>query len=994
MQFKKIKAVAVVIALVASQVAVISLAHAGAYLTLNSFSGTPGTILNVTGGGWTAGDTIDIYVGAVSGTPAATATVGNDTTISTNVTVPVSEMQGPLPIIGVDTMNSFQATNSFYVNPLSPAITVTAASHTPFSTVSVNGTGYGPNETVTLTLGSASSTATADGTGSFSGTIVIPPVNSGLYLLIATGNVSHVSSLNYFWVDQFYSSVSPSTYYIMPGGTLSFSGSGFAAGETIDVTQTGSSTVLSTLIADGSGSFTAQGGFAVPASYHGTIRNFTLTGTESHSTASVGVTIGDFYPYASPSTYYLLPGQSLTFTGGGFAANESVNVFLGKATTSVAQFMTDANGNFTNAGSVAVPFGSSGDVITYNLVGASSGVTTSASTAVGSYYPSISPSNYYAVPNSSITISGAGFAPNETVALSVNNATSTSAMANASGTFSAPVTIPFSKTGGASIVATGASSGATTSVGVSLASFYPSVTPSIYYLFPGQSIYFDGTGFAPNETVTISSNLPGATSTSVNANASGGFVTPSMTVPYSANSLFTTTFTGNLSGATTQSSVAVGSLFPYLTADSYSTAQGQTVHVTGFGFGTSENVQVTAGMFATTTSANASGETAAVAIPTPYGTSTLPVVFTGASTHVTTNLSIGLTGYVATLSSNNYYTQPGTQVTITGAGFAPNESVMLAGGVTTSTISANASGTFTAPVTLPLTIGASNVTITGTGLTSGASASVAISFAPYTPQISPSTWFTTPGTNVQFTGTGFAPNEIVTATLNGTAIASTTASAGGTFTYNHAVPFGSSQAAFVFKGTITQTTFPITITLSQYYASIQLSTYYAEGGSPLTITGSGYAPSEPINLYFMDAVFASSTANTNGMFTYNGTVPFSPSGTGKTINAVGVESGATGASTITIAPIYVNLQLGTYAGKPGSAVNFIGSGYLPNEPISVTTDRTGTTTVYMFNADANGNFNNSGYHTPTSFTEGNLVLTVTGQHSLAPESITYYVTGD
>ena len=97
--------------------------------------------------------------------------------------------------------------------------------------------------------------------------------------------------------------------------------------------------------------------------------------------------------------------------------------------------------------------------------------------------------------------------------------------------------------------------------------------------------------------------------------------------------------------------------------------------------------------------------------------------------------------------------------------------------------------------------------------------------------------------------------------------------------------------------------------------------------------------------------------------------------------------------SLTVAPVYTSLELSQYAGAPGSAVTFIGTGYLPNEPVQVTTDRTGSAAVATFTADVSGHFTNSSYTIPINFTEGNLTFTVTGTHSFDTKNVVYYVTG-
>ncbi len=784
------------------------------YVTLNSWSGTPGTSITASGGGWKTGDTIDIYFGSASGTPAGSALVATNGSFTSPLTVPDSASQGSLAIIALDTTTHLQESNFYYVDPLAPMITITAPSHAPFATVQVSGTGFAPNETVDLGLAGASSTAAANAQGSFMGTIVVPVTPSGLYHLSAIGassGASVPSYSNYFWIDGFYPSAAPSSYYVVPGANLAFNGSGFAPSETINVTADTNSSILSTISANTSGSFTSAGSFAVPIAFAGTSHTFTLAGIKSGSSVSAKVTIGNFYPSISPASYYVVPNSSLTITGSGFAPNESVTLSDGMATTTAA---ADVNGHFTGA-----------------------------------------------------------------------------------------ITVPFSSSGSATIMATGSLSGAHTSVGVTLARFYGSVTPSSYFAYPGAMISYHGTGFAPNETVNIQS---GTSMSSIVANSLGNFTTASTTLPFTASASIHTTFTGLLSGTIAAVDVAIGTLSPYLSADSYSAQQGGVVHVTGYSFAPGETVAVHAGSFNTTTVANTSGTTPAVAVTLPYGVTSAQVTLTGAS--------------------------------------------------------------------------------------SGASASASIALAAFNPQVVPNTYYSTPGTSISFTGSGFAPNETVAVTFNGNAIASATASSTGAFSYSYTPSLTATNASFVFTGETSGASNKIAIGIAPYAAYLQLSTYYAQGGSPITISGTGFAPNETVTLKDNGVTFGSTSANTSGSFSYSGVIPFGAAGP-TTLNAIGTSSGASAAATITLAKVYTNLQLGSYAGAPGSAVDFIGSGYLPNEMLSLTSDRTGATPVYTFQADAAGNFNNSGYSIPVSWTGGPLVLTVSGNHSFSTTSITYYVTG-
>lgn len=788
---------------------------AGGYVTLSSFSGTPGSSVTASGGGWPGGDALAIYFGTAAGPIAASTTADSAGEFSIPLTIPANAMSGPLAVLAVDSATHEQESNSYYVNPLTPSITISAPSHSPFATVSVSGSGFAPHETVHLGLAGATSDATADGSGAFTGSITIPTATPGLYHLNAVGASSGASVpqySNYFWIDGLYPAVTPSSYYVMPGAELSFSGSGFAPHETIVVAGDSGSSTLSSFAADGSGAFSASGAFAVPILMSGATHAFTLTGAKSGATASADVTIGSFYP-------------------------------------------------------------------------------------------SLAPASYYAVPNASLLVSGAGFAPDESVTISTPGASSTIATADADGAFSSSIIVPFSKTGSATITAVGSLSKASTSVGITLAQFYATVSPSSYFVYPGALISYHGTGFAPNESVSVTS---GGTTSTVSADSNGSFTTASSTVPFGAAGTLNASFVGNLSGASAQAAVTVGAVTPYLSSDAYSIQQGDIIHVTGFRFAPGESVTVKAGSFATTTAADASGNTPAVAVVAPYGTNSLAVTFAGDGSKASASLTVALSGF--------------------------------------------------------------------------------------TPQVTPSTFYTLPNMPITFAGTGFAPNEHVDVTFNGTAVAGATASPTGGFSYDYTPSLLSTAAAFIFKGETSGASIPVTITLAKYTAYIQLSTYYAQGGSPLEVTGTGFAPYESITLKGNGMTFATSTADASGNLTYSGIVPYGPAGD-LVINAVGDGSGASGTATMTRSQIYTNLQLKNYAGAAGSPIEFIGSGYLPDETISITTDRTGSTPVFSFAADASGSFDNSGYVVPASWTGGPLVVTAVGDHSFVPTSITYYVTG-
>jgi hypothetical protein len=279
-----------------------------------------------------------------------------------------------------------------------------------------------------------------------------------------------------------------------------------------------------------------------------------------------------------------------------------------------------------------------------------------------------------------------------------------------------------------------------------------------------------------------------------------------------------------------------------------------------------------------------------------------------------------------------------------------------------------------------------------TGATSGATASVDVGLSGFSPQLMPSSWYLSPGSHLTFSGTGFAPGEDLAMTFNASTTHFTVAGNGTVSTIPVNIPFSGSVAHFSFTSSVTHVTNSFDITIAALSPGIWLSTYYDLPGKPLTVFGGGFAGNETVHVTFEATVLGDVTTDGGGNFTLNSTVPFGPSGS-KTITAHGQSSGANATANFTQPQIFVNVQLGAYAGAPGDAVDFIGSGFLPNEPINITTDRTGGTVVASFTSDNSGSFNNSSYHLPLGFTGGPLTLTITGAHSFTGKSIIYYVTG-
>lgn len=434
---------------------------------------------------------------------------------------------------------------------------------------------------------------------------------------------------------------------------------------------------------------------------------------------------------------------------------------------------------------------------------------------------------------------------------------------------------------------------------------------------------------------------------------------------------------------------------PVLSATAAVTVPGAPATITGASFAPGEKVFITFGSHTTEVTANGSGSFSAT-LPIPPAQASLQFSSAWGESSGTWALAyLWVAGFNPAVTPSAWYILPGTMLSFTGSGFAPNETVTATyASSTLGTFTTDSSGAFSgqAARALPLPLMNTTATITFTGSVSHAQTSNTITIGQLYPSITPSSWYTPAGSSISLTGSGFAPNESV-AIVAGARSTSATADTSGAFSVSSLqLPASASGALTITAtGSLSKAAASAQITIAGLTPWLTFSTYWAQGGSPFIIYGNSFAPGESISLSSGNTALGTTTANTSGAFTFGSLVPYAPAGN-VTITGTGANSGAAGTGTLTVAPVYVDLQLKSYAGAPGQPIEFIGHGFLPNEPVQITTDRTATTIVATFTADATGNFDST-YTVPASFAPGKLTLTAFGTHSFTTTAITYYVTG-
>lgn len=168
---------------------------------------------------------------------------------------------------------------------------------------------------------------------------------------------------------------------------------------------------------------------------------------------------GPYYPNASPSAWYILPGQPLSFSGAGFAPHEMIRI-QNQAGSAVLSAQASGSGSFSSP-LLTVPFGWQGSVRSFTVKGVSSGATATPNPiriVVGTFYPQITPSGWWVPHGESMHVSGTGFAPNEHVRLRVNGSIAGEARADGNGNVRIDMQAPSSGLR-ATLTAVGLSSG-------------------------------------------------------------------------------------------------------------------------------------------------------------------------------------------------------------------------------------------------------------------------------------------------------------------------------------------------------------------------------------------------------------------------------------------------------------------------------------------------------------------------------------------------------
>lgn len=414
--------------------------------TISASSGPPGTAIAVTTGTGFADGTggyvwfdIDGDYIMDSGEPSLSATVtGGTLSAPGTITVP-TEPRGTYYVrveVPYDTTADADASAPFAITP---EIELDDSSGYVGDTIKVDGYGFDYDTTVTIYYDNGSvGTDSTDGYGTFDNfTFTVPDSTEGTHKVKARDSLYYSPEVNF--------TVSPEITLGSSSGavgdTITVSGTGFAAssdiiiyfdGDEVDITAGDNDT-------NSDGSF-SDATFTVPDTSRGSHTIKAKDEDNNYDTATFTVAQKITIDPTSGSS-----GTTVTVTGTAFGASKTITIKYDG--TTVATVPTTVTTNPT--GYFSATFTVPASMAETYVVEASDGTNTATASFVSTTDATISQTTTVAAPGHvgmELTITGTGFTPNATVTVTYETTPVTLATVptDASGNFTAPITIPAS----------------------------------------------------------------------------------------------------------------------------------------------------------------------------------------------------------------------------------------------------------------------------------------------------------------------------------------------------------------------------------------------------------------------------------------------------------------------------------------------------------------------------------------------------------------------
>lgn len=551
--------------------------------------------VTITGAGFASGDYIELYLDTMNGNNFATFGSNAFGSFSWKIIMPwLSVLQGQHTVIAKSFSSGDMAT--FPVTFLPRAYPVVGKAN---MSVDLTGAGFTASETVRVYWGTQTGqlegTSTTDDTGNLSFIFTTPPnLVPGSYPITVVRSHEQPSIVSTAF--KLIPVTLTSTPGIHIGQRVKAAVTGFLPGEGVTISwNANGGSQLAYGLTDRNGAFQTE--FYPPSAPPGT---YTLTalGDTSGLQATSKLSIG---PGVSAGSG--IPGQTIYVSGGGFQANEKMNVYFQTTKNGVISTTTDTTGAFTVQLTLPSTYNPSA---TYSIHAVSSDgsehaevkfVFNKLSFAVNGF-------PYY---NQPITFVGSNFAIGETVNIIWNyqqpdQYTIASVQADYAGSFN--IFLPAPSTPGQSTVTVAAIGATSKLTATSTIQIYPTIDLSPTTAVAGTKVTVSGGNFGATETINLLFN--GTAIATATSKSDGTFTTSFKIPPVSGAGNITVQATGATSGIS-----ATTTFFykPILTLSPSVVQNGDTITATGRHFSANTGISLYSpmnlgGSWATT---NASG---------------------------------------------------------------------------------------------------------------------------------------------------------------------------------------------------------------------------------------------------------------------------------------------------------------------------------------------------------------------------------------------------
>jgi hypothetical protein len=711
-----------------------------AHLTLSAGSLVKGATFQVSGTGFRASEQVQIIVSG----HILTTTTTNEKGEFSNVTVTLPSDVGPGAFtVSANGLHSQKTATASLSITVVPRISLNTSTAQESSTVTVTGAGFGPGEYVALSIpGFTLQTVVASAQGEFSASVTIPvtaPLSQ--VTMTAIGQQTQRTASAALTVTQLPARLTLSTSWLATGSTFQVSGSGFRAGEQVQITIVGR--ILSTLTTSNRGDF-GNASVTLPADVGPGAFTISAMGLQSQklANASLSITVA---PRISLNTTIAQEGSTITVTGIGYGPGEPV--VLSSPGFTLQTVTANWQGGFSTA--VTIPVTAPISQVTLSATGQYTQRTAAAALTVTPLPARLTLSSSLLVVGASLQVSGSGFRPGEPVQISVPGHILATPTASNTGEFTnVTLTLPSDLGPGAfTINASGLHSQKTASASLAI-TVAPRISLNTSTVQEGSALTITGVGYGPGESVVLS--IPGFTLHTVPANAQGEFST-SVTMPVTAPvSQVTLTATGQQTQRTASAALSVTQLPARLSLSTSWVVEGASFQVSAGGFRAGEPVQITiAGHVLATLTTNSKGEisNATLTLPASVGPGTPTIGASGLQSQKTAGAGLTVIARNASLSITPSTVTPGTPVRIEGRSFLPGERVdLLLNSSLITTVRASADGSFVLTTTLPPTLSPGSHRITASGVLTHLVATADVQLTAPAPQrVGSTTWYLASG---------------------------------------------------------------------------------------------------------------------------------------------------------------------------------------------------------------------------------------------------------